>query len=68
MGNHEVIITKLGMIIGTLFGFISLTQANEISKLVLTWVTIVSFGIVIVINIDKAETQIKKWFKKTKKK
>jgi len=68
MGNHEVIITKLGMIIGTLFGFISLTQANEISKLVLTWVTIVSFGIVIVINIDKAETKIKNWFKKTKKK
>ena len=66
MGNHEVIITKLGMIIGTLFGFISLTQANEISKLVLTWVTIVSFGIVIVINIDKAETQIKKWFKNKK--
>lgn len=66
MNEHfDIATTKISMIIGVL-GWISLTQANEISKLVLTWITIISFGIVIIINIDKAESTIKKWFKKKK--
>ena len=68
MNEHfDIAATKISMIMGVL-GWISLTQANEVSKLVLTWITIISFAIVIIINIDKAESQLRKWFKKSKKK
>ena len=65
--HYDILATKISMIMGVL-GWISLTQANEVSKLLLTWITIISFAIVIIINIDKAETQLKKWLRKNKKK
>ena len=69
MNEHlEMITTKLAMITGLLLGFISLSNIDLMLAIILKIISIFSFCLVIILNIDKAETQIKKWFRKNKKK
>lgn len=65
--NHEIIMTKITATLGAIFGFISLAQINEVAKLVLTCISIISFMILIVINLDKCEEKLRKMFKSKKK-
>jgi hypothetical protein len=59
--------TKITGILGAIFGFISLAQIDIISKIILTSVSIISFIILIIINLDKCEEKLRKIFKSKKK-
>lgn len=63
--HHELLTTKIGLILGSA-GVVGLrlTEVDLIFGIVLKFISIVSFAIVIIINIDKCEIQIKKWLKK----
>lgn len=68
MTEHmEIITTKISLTIGLILGFISLSDVDLILAIVLKVVSIFSFMLVMILNVDKVETTIKKWFKKSKK-
>ena len=69
MNEHlEMITTKMSMTLGVILGFISLTDIDLIFAIVLKVISIFSFMLVCILNIDKAEEKVVKWFKKRKKK
>ena len=69
MNEHlEVITTKMSMTLGVILGFISLTDIDLIFAIVLKVISIFSFMLVCILNIDKAEEKVVKWLKKRKKK
>lgn len=67
MNEHlEMITTKISLTLGLILGFISLSNVDLILAIVLKVISIFSFMLVMILNIDKAESTIKKWFKKKK--
>ena len=69
MNEHmEIITTKMSLTLGLILGFISLSDVDLVLAIVLKVVSIFSFMLVAILNIDKVEVMMKKWFKNSKKK
>lgn len=65
MNEHgDILATKIALALGSI-GIIGLklSDIDLIFGIVLKVISIISFAIVIIINMDKCEKQLKKWFK-----
>jgi len=62
MNEHQQILTtKLGLIIGSVTGTLTLADIDLIMAILLKFVSIISFIIVIALNIPKLYHKIKNW-------
>ena len=61
--NHDLLSTKIGLILGTITAGLTLADFDLILGIVLKGVSILSFLVVIALNIDKLFEKIKKWIK-----
>lgn len=61
--NQEILITKLGLIMGSIFSAANMATYDIWSSRILTFVSVVSFVIVIVINFPKFLKIVKKFLK-----
>jgi len=63
-GKIEILTTKVSLILGMITGGLTLAEIDLILALVLKLVSIISFIIVIALNIDKLFVMIKNKFSK----
>lgn len=63
MSTHQdELVTKLGMILATVTAGLTLADWDLIMGIILKGVSIISFTVVIAINVEKLSNTIKKWF------
>lgn len=63
MTQAEQITSKCGLILGTITASLTLADWDLILAIILKIVSIVSFTIVIALNVDKLSEKIQKWLK-----
>jgi len=64
MSTHqEEILSKCSLVLASITAGLTLADWDLILGMVLKGVSIISFAIVIAINVDKLSDKIKKWFK-----
>lgn len=61
--QQEEVVTKLGMILATVTAGLTLADWDLIMGIILKTVSIISFTVVIAINVEKLSDTLKKWFK-----
>lgn len=60
--NNDLILTKLGLIIGSVTATMTLASVDLILAICLKSISIISFTIVIALNLEKFVELLKKWF------
>lgn len=63
MTHSEEVTSKLGLILGTITAGLTLADWDLILAIILKIVSIVSFTVVIALNVDKLSNKLKNWFK-----
>lgn len=63
MTHTEDITSKFGLILGTITAGLTLADWDLILAIILKIVSIVSFTVVIALNVDKLSGKLKNWFK-----
>lgn len=63
MTHSEEVTSKLGLILGTITAGLTLADWDLILAIILKIVSIVSFTVVIALNVDKLSGKLKNWFK-----
>lgn len=63
MTQSEEVTSKLGLILGTITAGLTLADWDLILAIILKIVSIVSFTVVIALNVDKLSNKLKNWFK-----
>lgn len=59
--SNEDLISKCGLILGSITATMTLAEWDLILSVVLKLVSIISFTLVIALNVDKLANKIKKW-------
>lgn len=63
MTHSEEVTSKLGLILGTITAGLTLADWDLILAIILKIVSIISFTVVIALNVDKLSGKLKNWFK-----
>lgn len=63
MTQSEEVTSKLGLILGTITAGLTLADWDLILAIILKIVSIISFTVVIALNVDKLSNKLKNWFK-----
>jgi hypothetical protein len=61
--STEEITSKCGLVLGTITASLTLAEWDLVLAIILKIVSIISFTVVIALNVDKLSSKLKTWFK-----
>ena len=61
--STEEITSKCGLVLGTITASLTLAEWDLVLAIILKIVSIISFTVVIALNVDKLSNKLKTWFK-----
>jgi hypothetical protein len=61
--SSEEITSKCGLVLGTITASLTLAEWDLVLAIILKIVSIISFTVVIALNVDKLSSKLKTWFK-----
>ena len=61
--SQEEITSKCGLVLGTITASLTLAEWDLVLAIILKIVSIISFTVVIALNVDKLSNKLKTWFK-----
>ena len=61
--SSEEITSKCGLVLGTITASLTLAEWDLVLAIILKIVSIISFTVVIALNVDKLSNKLKTWFK-----